>query len=142
MGTTPSVLMPELMGVGGVGHLHKPLQSAMHYSHPLRAREGRMRADVRAKLEATRLGFSNWNLELPAPSCFGDVLGPAQSLASGSGMSGWVESAAFISCSKCFLERQRKEETGCLVPDCFSSRSSESLLGNKQRTYQDVQSTA
>lgn len=70
-----------------------------------------MRADVRAKLGATRLGFSNWNLELPAPSCFGDVLGPAQSLASGSGMSGWVESAAFISCSKCFLERQRKEET-------------------------------
>lgn len=67
---------------------------------------------MRVRLEATRLiSFSYWNLELPAPSCFGDVIVPARSLASGSRMSGRVESAVFISCSKGFLERQKKAET-------------------------------
>lgn len=110
-----------------------------------------MRADVRAKLGATRLGFSNWNLELPAPSCFGDVLGPAQSLASGSGMSGWVESgmsgwvesAAFISCSKCFLERQRKEETEAVSSQIASPHGAVSHCWEISREpTRDVLSTA
>lgn len=101
--------MPELMG--GAGGTYTNHYRVQYIFSSFEGQGGENEGEVRAKLEATRLGFSNWNLKLPAPSCSGDVLVPARSLASGSRMSGWVESAAFISCSKCFLERQRKEET-------------------------------
>lgn len=82
------------------------------------------------------------DLKLPAPSCSENVLVPAQSLASGSRMSGWVEKCClYILFQGLPGKTEESRNRGCLVPACFSSRSSESLLGNRQRTYQGVLTT-